>query len=287
MAKRRRDVSIVIPSYNRCGTVVRAVRDCLSLDPGPREVVVVDDHSDSDPTNELVSLDPAVVRVIRLASNIGQAGARSVAFAHAAGQLIVSLDDDSRFIDLDALDRVWRRFELSERCGVLAFATFAPAVPVRPPLDRVTKVADHITCGAAYRASVLRETGYHTEWLRYMGEESEISIKTIDAGFDVLHDESIRVFHDYDPTGRSPGAVRRSRRFAVRNDMVVCWLHFPLELAVPLSLWRALSNVMFGLRRQMLVPTILGIVSAVGASRRALVARRPVRRWAARRAWWT
>jgi GT2 family glycosyltransferase len=275
------DISIIIPSYNRGPRARETVEKCLRLRPGPREIVLVDDHSDAESGQILRSLDGGIVKYIRMAENGGQAAARSVGFATGKGKHLVSLDDDSWFLDEDALQRVWDRMEALGKCGILAFSAFSPGVPVQPSLNRLTLVSDHITCGAAYRAEVLRKTGYHLPFLRYVGEESDLSLKVIDAGFDLVLDSSIRVFHDYHPAGRSKKSLARGRRFGVRNDLLRPWIYFPLDLALKVTVWRAASHLVFALRHGRLGATLRGCLEFTLCFPRALLHRHSIDREAA------
>ena len=204
------DISIVIPTRNRIASIEKTLQRCLALRPKPTEIVIVDDYSDDNCSEALRRLETGIVKYIRLPSNEGQSLARSVGFATARGKYLVSLDDDSWFLEPDALGRIWDRLESSPNVGILALRGFSPLDPIQAPAERRSLVADHITCGAAYRAGVLHKTGYHLAFLRYEGEETDLNLKIIDAGFDVVLDESIRFFHETDPRSRTADAWRAS-----------------------------------------------------------------------------
>jgi len=277
------DVSVVIPTYNRGARVRDAVQKCLALRPAPREILIVDDHSDDGSEQDLRSLAVGTVKYIRLPDNQGQASARSIGLASSLGKYLVSIDDDSWLLDADALQRIWRRLDALPRCGLLALRGFSPGLPIEPPCDQLMLVADHITCGAAYRADVLHKIGYHLPFLRYEGEEADISLKMLAAGYDIVQDDSIRFFHDYDPDRRSADTLRRVRRFAVRNDLLRCWIYFPMDLAIALSAWRFVSHLLWGMRTRMIATTFAGYLDAVRMWPGALRVRRPISRAAALR----
>jgi len=205
-----------------------------------------------------------------------------VAFASAKGKYLVSLDDDSWFLNEDALEQVCNRFESLPKCGIIAFQTLSPrrtaasAVPLK-------LVSDHITCGAAYRSDLLRKTGYHVPFLRFMGEEADLSIKAIAEGFDVVLDESIRVFHDFDPFIRAKESMLRIRRFSVRNDLLQSWIYFPIDLAIALTVWRGLSHLAFGIRHGFLGATLRAYAEFLLRLPQALHYRRVIDRNAALR----
>jgi len=131
------DISIVIPSYNRGMIVVKAISNCLALRPQAREIILVDDHSNPESEAILRGLaeEHQSVLYVRLPENGGQAVSRSVGLATANGKYIVSLDDDSWFLDSDDLQRVWDRMESLPKCGILSFETYGPLRPVKPIFD--------------------------------------------------------------------------------------------------------------------------------------------------------
>ncbi len=270
------DISIVIPSYNRGTAVSENVARCLALAPRPREIILVDDHSDADSARALRALEGGPVKYIRLPTNSGQGLARSVGFATAAGKYLVSLDDDSWFLQPDALQRIWDRMASLPNCGILALRGFSPGLEIEPPRERLSLVSDHITCGAAYRAEVLHRAGYHLAFLRYEGEEADLSLKVMNTGADIVLDESITYFHNYDPTKRSRASLLNVRRLAVRNDLLRAWIYFPWHLAIAVSGWRALSHLRWGVRTGMLTSTVRGYVGFLLFLPRALAHRQPL-----------
>ena len=272
------DISIVIPSYNRSQVVKENVEKCMKLLPPAKEIILVDDYSDRESETVLQQLaaSHSSIKYFRLIKNCGQATARSVGFSKATGKYIVSLDDDSWFIDNDGLQRVWERMESLPGCGILAFETYGPTRATKPEEDRLLLVADHITCGAAYRTSVLNKTGYHLGFLRFMGEESELSIKVMDAGFDIILDGSIRVYHDYDPEKRSRDSLAIVRYHGVRNDLVRAVIYFPFPLYIQLVLWRIYSHLKFALQHGFLLATIHGYLGFLMYLPAAFRSRKPV-----------
>lgn len=254
------DISIVIPSYNRGMVLSETIAKCLAMQPKAREIILVDDHS--NPESEAILRKLAEehhnVRYIRLPENGGQAVSRSIGLATASGKYIVSLDDDSWFLDNDGLQQVWNRMEALPNCGILAFAIFSPEHPEKSAENRLMLVADHITCGAAYRTDLLRRIGYHLGFLRFEGEESDISLKIMGNGHDIVLDENIRVYHDYDSSKRSKESLKRVRKFAVRNDMLRSIIYFPFPLNFFLSIGKAISHLIFGLKHGYIWTTFLG-----------------------------
>jgi glycosyltransferase involved in cell wall biosynthesis len=90
-------LSVIIPAYNRAGTVRQAVQSALEQDyPGPYEVVVVDDGS-TDSTPNLLAAFSQRIRIIRQ-QNLGRSAARNAGVQHSVANLIAFLDSDDYWL---------------------------------------------------------------------------------------------------------------------------------------------------------------------------------------------
>jgi hypothetical protein len=97
MEGQRGRVSVVIPAFNRAGTVARAVRSALAQTHRDLEVIVVDDAS-TDATRAAVAAirDPRV-RCLRHGENRGGSAARNTGIAAATGEYVAFLDSDDEW----------------------------------------------------------------------------------------------------------------------------------------------------------------------------------------------
>lgn len=93
---RRPLVSVVIPTYNRSGLVLRALRSVLSQSMQDLEVLVVDDGSTDDTAAAVTALDDPRVRYLQQ-HNAGVAAARNRGIREARGQLLALLDSDDEW----------------------------------------------------------------------------------------------------------------------------------------------------------------------------------------------
>jgi glycosyltransferase involved in cell wall biosynthesis len=90
-------ISVVIPAYNAEAFIAAAIESCLRQNPGPHEVIVVDDAS-SDRTVEIAKSYPPPVRVICVDRNRGVSHARNLGAQEATGDWIALLDADDWFL---------------------------------------------------------------------------------------------------------------------------------------------------------------------------------------------
>jgi glycosyltransferase involved in cell wall biosynthesis len=102
-------VSVVIPTYNRAGPVLDAVRSVLAQRFEDLELIVVDDGSTDDTAARLASIPDVRLRVV-LGPHAGVSAARNLGVRRATGSLISFLDSDD----------VWHPDKLAHEVAVLA-----------------------------------------------------------------------------------------------------------------------------------------------------------------------
>ncbi|WP_135470560.1 glycosyltransferase family 2 protein [Crenalkalicoccus roseus] len=92
------EVSVVVPTYNRAATILRAVGSALAQTHCDLEVVVVDDGGGDDTPALLAGLGDPRLRLERHARNRGAAAARNTGIAAARGAFIAFLDSDDAWL---------------------------------------------------------------------------------------------------------------------------------------------------------------------------------------------
>lgn len=104
-------VTVVIPTYNRPDHLRRALASVLDQKGVIQEVIVVDDASDLDMSDELEKYPQ--VTYLRNAKNMGGGYARNRGLQAAKGTYINFLDDDDEFLD-GKLRKQVHQFEISD-----------------------------------------------------------------------------------------------------------------------------------------------------------------------------
>ncbi len=89
-------ITAIIPSFNRAGTIARAIDSILSQEFAPLEIIVVDDGS-TDNTRSIVESYGAQIRYVRQ-PNAGVASARNAGVVAARGEWIAFLDSDDYWL---------------------------------------------------------------------------------------------------------------------------------------------------------------------------------------------
>ena len=119
-------ISIIVPSYNREHTILRALNSIINQTYTNIEIIVVDDCS----TDNSISIIKTFMKKnprIQLFINPENKGAnytRNQGVKHANGKYLSFLDSDDEFY-LDAIEILWKKIKkTSERIGLVYYGTF-------------------------------------------------------------------------------------------------------------------------------------------------------------------
>lgn len=102
--------SVIMPLYNRGGTVGRAVQSVLDQTLQEFELIVVDDGSTDGGAEKVAAVSDPRVRLIRLAENCGGNAARNTGIREARGAILSFLDSDDLYLP-HKLETVARIFD--------------------------------------------------------------------------------------------------------------------------------------------------------------------------------
>lgn len=120
VSKKQINFSIILPTYNRCFVLWRAIQSIIAQTYPFWELIIVDDGS-TDDTAKLVSqfTDPRIT-YIRLKKNVGPAAARNAGLKKVKNDYIAYLDSDNEWYRdyLEVMANTFRRYPDK----VLAFA---------------------------------------------------------------------------------------------------------------------------------------------------------------------
>src|SRR6266508_5650845 len=107
------DVTVVIPTHDRCALLALTLRSVLWQRDVELEVVVVDDGSSDDTAAVVAGLGDTRVRLVRHPTAQGVSAARNRGIAEARGAWVAFLDDD----DLWAPDKLARQLQAAQHAG--------------------------------------------------------------------------------------------------------------------------------------------------------------------------
>ena len=219
----RPTIAVVIPTYNRCRSLVRTLMALSRQTLVPGEVVVVDDGSQDETIAAVNSLAerglPFPVRLVRQRQNRGPASARNRGVAIAGGVIVAFTDDDCEPAP-DWLGQVLSTFEADpavvgaggtvRSAGDSPFDLFFDHFQLLDPRlrDRGGAPMYLVTANAAYRREWILKVGGFDEALRKAGgEDPGLAFKIRSAGGQIAFNPRAVVFHHYPRTLRSLGRM--------------------------------------------------------------------------------
>ena len=100
-------ISVIIPAFNEEASIIKTLQSCIDSNYRNREIIVIDDGS-IDKTRALAKAigddhPNHRIRVLSTNPNQGKAEALNLGLGHARGEIIVTLDADTRFANNKAL----------------------------------------------------------------------------------------------------------------------------------------------------------------------------------------
>lgn len=230
-------ISVIILSWNRKKEILRTLDDLQRQTYKDFEIVVVDQGS-TDGTLEAVASYP--VRIIRLHQNFGVPGGRNVGAVNAKGDVLVFLDNDASLSD-DALERVVALFK-DKSIGIVGFQILIESTKMLDlsswvyqkgklkDSDKAFYSYTYCGCGHAIRKGLFDTVGYYWDELFFSWEESEYSIRVLDAGHSILYSPDIKVYHRISPENRTFKPEGECLR--LKNSLWVLWRYFPVFYAI-------------------------------------------------------
>jgi hypothetical protein len=186
------------------------------------EIHVIDNASTDGTADAVAPLSH--ICLYRQTTNHGSC-AKNIAIPNAKGEFIVFLDDDS-YPEPGSIERMIRHFHERPRLGA---ATFTITLP-----DGSQECSAFpnvfIGCGVGLRREALEEVGGLPEDFFMQAEEYDLSLRLLNAGWEVTTFDDLHVTHLKTPVARSSARVMR---LDVRNNILLIARHFPDRWAIP------------------------------------------------------
>jgi GT2 family glycosyltransferase len=232
-------LAVGVCTRDRPDALVRCIRSLRALGELEGDVIVMDDGSrvPVEPAlREALSSDaPPGLRVLRNETSRSLAAGRNTIARATASPYVLNLDDDAAIVDPEAIRAAVAVLDADPRVGAVALAqgdeqgrAWPPEAQPAPVTVR-SQVATFIGYGHLLRREALLGVGGFREALGINGEEKELSIRLLDAGWRVVYLPDAVVAHVADQAGRDK---RRYLHQTVRNDVLgaLYTLPFPLML---------------------------------------------------------
>lgn len=237
-------IRIGIVTHNRAEILPQAIRSGLEQDYPNIEVVVFDDAS-TDHTPELRAEFPGVTW-IRSDEPVGYRDARNQLMRDTDADAFCSLDDDSWFLEKDAIEIGVNALNSNEKLAAVAYDILDEGAPDKRRRDIVQPTYTFIGCGHLLRLAAVKEAGFYESVPgSYGGEEKDLSIRLLDLGYEVELYHGVHVWHDKTMTARNIAGQHAS---GVSNDLAFAARRFPTTTAIWGIPSKIFSHLAFALR---------------------------------------
>jgi GT2 family glycosyltransferase len=226
-------ISVGITTRNRPKALLRCLRSLAAIAHLDPDVLVFDDASSSPVADVLLAAEiPITVRVLRDDSAPGLIVGRNRLMREAAAPFVLLLDDDAALPNGEAIERGLTVLDSDRRAAAVAFAQsqldgtrwddrMQPS-PSREPCS----VSSFIGFAHLLRRESFLALGGYRESFVICGEEKDLCLRLIDAGYCIVYLPDALVIHDPDPAGRSQ---QRFLRYVTRNDCLNALYNEPLH----------------------------------------------------------
>lgn len=231
-------ISVCILSHNRPEDLHWVIESVFAQDYPPQEILVVDNGSNSGLLKSLRRLYPSV-EIIALSENIG-VGARALGIERAAGDLIVTLDDDVAFADSTALRTLVEEFERNPSTTCLTFNILNPkcfsqsrsdwghpkSFSTSADKEFVTPWFAEGAC--AFRKKIFSRIESYWPVLHFGMEGPELALRLLDIQAEIRYVPTVRVIHRRSESGRT---LERTYFHHTRSLILVAYRNLPAHAA--------------------------------------------------------
>ncbi len=244
-----------IVTRNRAKALRKAINSALKQKASSVEIVVIDDAS----TDETITLTREFPRVtwIRRELTGGYISARNELMTRDNSDYFVSLDDDAWFVSDDEIAAAVEFLQQNSSTAAVAFDILSPDRPQSRERSAPQPTANFIGCGHVLRMSAVREVGgYEPTPGNYGGEEKDLSLRLMDAGYQIVRLPGVHVWHDKTSVAR---AVADQYRSGVCNDLVLTFRRTPAALLPVALIVKCYQHFSFALRKGLFRPCLEGL----------------------------
>ena len=242
-------VSISILTYNRAEILRDLLNSLHNIQYSPLDIIVVDNHS-TDETESMVCSEFPKVAYYRMAANKG-VGARNVGLSKAAGDIVVTLDDDIIGLDDIGIESLIGLFDKHQDIGAICFkvvdyytdqiCNWSHHYKVEEFSNRQF-VTDEISEGAvAFRRSVLAKSGLYPDDFFISYEGADLLCRMLDAGYKTIYSPEVVVHHRHAQQGRPNW---RRYYYDTRNQIWFVARNYPVLMGLK-YLFRGLTAMFF------------------------------------------
>ena len=267
--------SVIIPTLNRRDMLKRVIDSVLDQSV-PVEVLVMDDGS-TDGTAEMVRDEYPDVTIQPAEESRGPTFRRNAAAAVATTPYLFTLDDDCELVDANTIADTLQAFDHPRIGGVTL-----PFINVRQDDEIRTAAPDAEDCYIAgsywggmiaFRRDAFQAIGGYREALYMHGEESDLSIRMLNAGYVIRLGRVVPLHHHESATRNRP----LIHRLGPQNQVLFVWHNVPMPYFLAQLAGTMLNALLHGCRRGRPVRTTFSLTSGLVKIPASWAQREPVR----------
>lgn len=240
--------TVVITSKNRKQELEDAVASVLTQSV-PLEVLVIDDAS-TDGTEEMIKTKFPQIRYEKAAQSRGYIVQRNRGALLARTGLIVSIDDDATFPSPDIIEHSIRELD-HPRVGAVAmpyidiFKTDGVR-QVAPDAEGVYAISAYVGTAHIIRRELFLKLGSYREIHLHQGEEGDLSLRMLQAGYIVRAGTAVPIRHLESPKRDFTRLFENN----ARNHILYAWHNIPMPY-MPLRMVGMTFNLLrWGIRKK-------------------------------------
>jgi GT2 family glycosyltransferase len=200
-------VTIFILNWNRKNETCRAIASALNQTYSNIEILVVDNGS-TDGSAELIKSIYPKIRYVQLDKNYGCPGGRNKGISHCYGEYIFFCDNDG-VLHKNAIENAVKCIVLDEKIaivtGLVKEFNYESEIDTSCILMKKEITDTNLFQGGVsiHRKSLYSIIGFYPDDYMYGGEETYLSYKIIDAGYNIKRCDNIILFHKKSEFARS------------------------------------------------------------------------------------
>jgi GT2 family glycosyltransferase len=263
-------VAAIIVTHNRAEWLRRSVRSVLRQQPTVPALVVVDNAS-TDHTTQVLQEECPEATVIRLSQNTGCAVGSNVGAAAAPHDLLFFLDDDSELAP-DAVAAATRVLLADDRIGAVTGTIIEDGKPVRLTHTSSQTFINVCHSQGAFRKGAFLAAGMYPADIFYGAEEMDLSLRLLEAGYDIAFEPGIVLFHGADPASRRRHGVLEIHR----NMLRIVLTRAPATLVWPWAAKKVWDTVIAAVRTGQPAVVAGEVLGLPGTVLRSLWRRTPI-----------
>lgn len=268
--------SVVIPTWNRRNDLEVALNS-LFRQTVPLEILVMDDGSD-DGTDKMITEHFPSVKYHRRHRGNGPTALRKEGIGMATCEVVFPFDNDIELVSPKTIEQTLDEFAHPRVAAVavpfIEVSRDLDQVHHRPPSDDGIWVLDRYM-GAVTglrRSTFLKLGGYRSD-LYYFGEEPDLTIRLLAAGYIVRAGTADPIHHIRSTTSRPSAFSFQQGRI---NGILLPWHYAPLRYLMPHWAATARTSVSVGTKNNQLGTALSGLARGWWSCLKRLKYRRPV-----------